>query len=67
MLAVNAAYHKPTVVVMARITPPADSNEPLALDHLGLAAEMVYDTDTIDVHIAKDRFGPAPRLTTVVW
>ncbi|MFD8627930.1 hypothetical protein ACFV4E_29335 [Streptomyces hygroscopicus] len=78
MLATNATYHKPTVVVMAHLTPPADSNGPLALDHLGLAAELIYDTDTllllnrptdhtIDVHIAKDRFGPAPRLTTVVW
>ncbi|MDP9607806.1 MULTISPECIES: hypothetical protein [Streptomyces] len=77
MLAVNAAYHKPTVVVMARITPPADSNGPLALEHLGLAAELVYDTDTLlllnrttdtmDVHIAKDRFGPAPTRTTIRW
>ncbi|MEU4898208.1 hypothetical protein AB0B12_37870 [Streptomyces sp. NPDC044780] len=78
MLATNAAYDKPTVVVMAHLTPPADSTDPLALDHLGLAAELIYDTDTllllnrtadntIDVHIAKDRFGPAPTRTTIVW
>ncbi len=78
MLATKAAYHRPTVVVMARLTPPTGSTDLLALDHLGLAAELIYDSDTllllnrtisdaIDVHIAKDRFGPAPTRTTITW
>ncbi|MEV6131978.1 hypothetical protein AB0M05_35195 [Streptomyces violaceusniger] len=78
MLATNTAYHRPTVVVMARLTPPNGSTDPLALEHLGLAAELIYDTDTllllnrttgdtIDAHIAKDRFGPAPTRTTITW
>jgi len=77
MLATNTDYHRPTIVVMARLTPLADSTDPLVLDHLGLAAELIYDTDTlvllnrtigdIDVHIAKDRFGPAPTRTTIRW
>lgn len=51
---------------------------PLDLDDLGAAAELEYHADlvtlvdrtapaTVDVLVAKDRSGPAPRRFTASW
>jgi hypothetical protein len=55
--------------------PPSQTG---SLSRLGLAAELEYDADTVlllhrtdqhsvDVHVAKDRFGPARFTTTLPW
>ncbi len=73
-----ATRHDLAVVVMARITQPFDKTEALTVDSLGLAASLEYDADAllllrraddrrVDVHVAKNRTGPAPHQFTADW
>ncbi|MFH8753370.1 hypothetical protein ACH4GK_37685 [Streptomyces rimosus] len=77
ILASTPAYHRPVIIVMARLSPPPAGESP-ALRHLGLAAELEYDTDTllllnrtsprnVEALIVKDRHGPAPTKATISW
>ncbi|MEE1821252.1 DnaB-like helicase C-terminal domain-containing protein [Streptomyces sp. BE20] len=73
-----ATRHDLAVVVMAHVTHPVSRTEALTVDHLGLAASLEYDADAVlllrraddrrvDVHVAKNRTGPAPHRFTTDW
>ncbi|MFD9007022.1 DnaB-like helicase C-terminal domain-containing protein [Streptomyces sp. NPDC059582] len=77
LLAKTEPLGTPAVLLMARLERPRRDGHPLHLDDLGGAAELEY-ADTlalldrtqqheVDVLIAKDRHGPAPRHLTVQW
>ncbi|MGW7521805.1 hypothetical protein ACWGJ2_40195, partial [Streptomyces sp. NPDC054796] len=78
ILAGEPGMNRPAVIAMAHLSPCAGRDHPLALRDLGLAAELVYDADTLlllngtqphylDVLVAKDRHGPAPMKTGITW
>ena len=75
--AAGAGVAQPAIVVMAHYTTAPAADTPWNIDCLGLAAELVYDIDTllllhridsetVDVHVAKDRHGP-DGTTIINW
>ncbi|MGW1364942.1 DnaB-like helicase C-terminal domain-containing protein [Streptomyces chartreusis] len=69
---------QPPILLMARLERPRRDGQPLAIENLGIAAEMEYHADTlalldrtrrseVDVFVVKDRSGPAPQRLTIDW
>ncbi|WP_328753529.1 DnaB helicase C-terminal domain-containing protein [Streptomyces sp. NBC_00285] len=78
--AMNELLGQPPILLLARLERPRRDGQPLDIEDLGIAAELEYhaDSDTlalldrtrpseVDILVAKDRSGPAPRRLTVTW
>ncbi|MFI2077586.1 DnaB-like helicase C-terminal domain-containing protein [Streptomyces triculaminicus] len=68
----------PPILLLARLERPRRAGIPLDIEDLGSAADLEYHADTValldrtdpaevNVLVAKDRSGPAPRRLTVSW
>ncbi|WP_326770828.1 hypothetical protein OG978_44945 (plasmid) [Streptomyces sp. NBC_01591] len=77
-IAMTESLGTPSILLIARLERPRREGRPLDLDDLGAAAELEYHADlvtlvdrtapaTVDVLVAKDRSGPAPRRFTASW
>ncbi|MFE9492465.1 MULTISPECIES: DnaB-like helicase C-terminal domain-containing protein [unclassified Streptomyces] len=77
-IAMTESLGTPSVLLIARLERPRREGRPLDLDDLGAAAELEYHADlltlvdrtgpaVVDVLVAKDRSGPAPRRFTASW
>jgi len=77
-LAMDSTLGHIPVLLIARLERPRRTGHPVEIDDLGIGAELEYHADTltlvdrtepshVQVLVAKDRSGPAPRVLTVHW
>ncbi|MEU0374604.1 DnaB-like helicase C-terminal domain-containing protein [Streptomyces sp. NPDC006283] len=77
-IAMTEALGLPPILLIARLERPRRPGTLLDIDDLGIGANLEYHADTValvdrtepdevNVFIAKDRSGPAPRHLTITW